>query len=69
MLWQPDSIEINATAANAQAYFLPILAPLFIKLFIAIPCHEYKSLERGDLFAVVGFPRHVSSLSPLTSWI
>ncbi|WP_164755250.1 hypothetical protein [Mesorhizobium sp. M7A.F.Ca.AU.002.02.1.1] len=55
MLWQPDIIEINATAANAQACFLPSLAPLSIILFIAIPAMKYKSLERGDILLLFAF--------------
>ncbi|WP_244661608.1 hypothetical protein [Mesorhizobium huakuii] len=37
MLWQPETIEINAKAAIDQPFFLPLAAKPLMNLFIIYP--------------------------------
>ncbi|WP_244730435.1 hypothetical protein [Mesorhizobium sp. 113-3-3] len=50
MLWQPETIDINAMAAMDQAFFLPLAAEPLMNLFITYPLPRNASRLDAEIF-------------------
>jgi len=50
MLWQPETIDINAMAAIDQAFFLPLAAKPLMNLFITYPLPRNASRLDAEIF-------------------